>query len=280
MKVIGVGDNVVDKYVYKKTMYPGGNALNFSVYAKQLGIDSAYLGVFGKDRAAKHIIETLKNVDVDISHCRQHEGENGFAAVDLVNGDRVFIGGNGGGVQKDHPIILSAEDLEYIKTFDIAHSSIYSEMDSELYKLRESGVLVSYDFSSDFNDSLLERNCKHIDISMLSCGQMKDKEVENLLKRVYSYGSKLVLGTMGSRGSIVYDGQAFYHQKPHFVQPVDTLGAGDSFFTAFILDYLSRKKENSDEQEAVRLKNSLEAGAKFAAKTCLVDGAFGYGIPF
>jgi len=280
MRVIGVGDNVVDKYMYKKTMYPGGNALNFSVYAKQLGIEAAYLGVFGNDRAGEHIIATLKRLDVDISHCRQHEGENGFAAVDLVDGDRVFIGGNGGGVQIDHPIVLSIEDLEYIKSFDIAHSSIYSDMDLELHKLKEFGILVSYDFSSDYTDALLKKNCKYVDISLLSCGQLADDEVENLLKRVQSYGSKLVLGTMGSRGSIVYDGQSFYRQEPHFVQPVDTLGAGDSFFTAFILHYLSGKKESPAIQEGFLLKSSMEKGAEFAAKTCLVDGAFGHGISF
>ncbi len=34
MKVIGIGDNVCDKYIHLKTMFPGGQALNFSVYAK------------------------------------------------------------------------------------------------------------------------------------------------------------------------------------------------------------------------------------------------------
>lgn len=279
MKVIGVGDNVVDKYMYKNTMYPGGNALNFAVYAKQLGIESAYMGIFGNDREAEHIIETIKTINVDISYCRQYEGENGFAAVDLIDGDRVFIGGNEGGVQKDHPFILTNKDLEYIKTFDIAHSSIYSDIDSELHKLKASGVMVSYDFSSDFTDQLLESNCKYIDVSLLSCGQLDEAAVENLLKRVYSYGSNLVIGTMGSRGAIVFDGEAFYRQTPHFVEPVDTLGAGDSFFTAFILHYLAGKKENPEGENPLLLTSSLDKGAKFAAKTCLVDGAFGYGIP-
>lgn len=280
MKIIGVGDNVVDKYMYKKTMYPGGNALNFAVYAKQLGIEAAYMGVFGNDRAAEHIIKTLKNLEVDISHCRQYKGENGFAAVDLVDGDRVFIGGNEGGVQKDNPLILTNEDLEYIKTFDIAHSSIYSDMDTELHKLKETGATVSYDFSSDYNDELLINNCQYIDVSLLSCGQLEEAEVENLLKQVHSFGSKLVIGTMGSRGAMVYDGNTFYRQKPHLVQPVDTLGAGDSFFTQFILHYLAEKKKNPKGDHSVLLTSSLEEGAKFAAKTCLVDGAFGYGIPF
>ena len=46
-RVIGIGDNVCDKYYPSKIMYPGGQAMNFSVYAKKMGADSAYMGVFG-----------------------------------------------------------------------------------------------------------------------------------------------------------------------------------------------------------------------------------------
>ena len=40
-KVIGIGDNVCDKYYPAKIMYPGGQAMNFSVYAKMLGAEFA-----------------------------------------------------------------------------------------------------------------------------------------------------------------------------------------------------------------------------------------------
>ena len=33
MKVIGIGDNVCDKYIHLNMMFPGGQALNFAVYA-------------------------------------------------------------------------------------------------------------------------------------------------------------------------------------------------------------------------------------------------------
>ena len=55
MNVIGIGDNVVDKYVHTQTMYPGGNALNFAAYAAMLGHNAAYLGIFGNDAAAEHV---------------------------------------------------------------------------------------------------------------------------------------------------------------------------------------------------------------------------------
>ena len=47
MRVIGLGDNVVDMYMHRNVMYPGGNAMNFAVYANLMGVESAYLGVFG-----------------------------------------------------------------------------------------------------------------------------------------------------------------------------------------------------------------------------------------
>lgn len=281
MRVIGVGDNVVDKYLHKQIMYPGGNALNFSVYAKQMGHDTAYLGVFGNDRAARHIIETLDKLQVDHSFSRQHEGENGYAKVDLVDGDRVFVGGNDGGVQLAHPIKLSLQDLDYIKTFQLAHSSIYSDMETELYKIKEAGVRLSFDFSSDFTEPLLESVCRYADYSLLSCGHLEDEATRELLKKVHSLGSKLAIGTMGSRGALVFNGATFFQQEPHFVKPVDTLGAGDSFFTAFILYYLEGiLLDPKLDFDPSHIKKSLDEGARFAAKTCLVDGAFGFGIPF
>ncbi|WP_134687390.1 fructoselysine 6-kinase [Brevibacillus migulae] len=271
MRVIGVGDNVVDKYVHKQMMYPGGNALNFSVYAKQLGVEAAYLGVFGNDQAADHIQQTLKTLDIDLSRCRQHEGENGYALVDLVDGDRVFVGGNHGGVQQQHPIVLAPQDLAYIGTFELAHSSIYSGMEEEIHKLREAGVQVSFDFSSDWNEEILQKLCPLVDYSLLSCGHLPDEGVKDLLKQCFSYGSKLVLATMGARGAMVYDGQSYYQKAPQLVKAVDTLGAGDSFFTAFILHYL---------QNGQNPLSALEAGTRFAAQTCLVEGAFGFGVAY
>lgn len=41
IKVLGIGDNVCDKYLHIKTIYPGGNALNIAVFAKLSGAEAA-----------------------------------------------------------------------------------------------------------------------------------------------------------------------------------------------------------------------------------------------
>ena len=101
IRVIGVGDNVVDKYMHTKTMYPGGNAFNFSAYASMLGASSSYMGVFGSDEAAQLVQATARELGIDTSHCRVEEGENGYAMITLVDGDRKFLGSNKGGVAKE-----------------------------------------------------------------------------------------------------------------------------------------------------------------------------------
>jgi sugar/nucleoside kinase (ribokinase family) len=82
-------------------------------------------------------------------------------------------------------------------------------------------------------------------------------------------GSRLSVATMGAEGALLYDGKSFYKQKPKLIDAVDTLGAGDSFLTAFLLHYLQNEQDG--------LEVSLAKAAEFAASSCLVEGAFGHG---
>lgn len=274
VKVIGVGDNVVDKYTHINTMYPGGNALNFSVYAKELGIDSAYLGIFGSDEAAKHIQHVLAELKIETSHCRTIEGENGFALVGLENGDRVFLGSNEGGVRKQNRLEFAANDLAYLKQFDLLHTSKYSYMEKELEKLKALNIPISFDFSDDFTEEYLEQVGPYVDYSILSCSHLEEEETKIIARKMAVLGSSIVIATRGSDGAIIFDGQSFFYQKPQLVEAVDTLGAGDSFLTAFLLEYIQKQRGCKKE---VLIKAALLKATEFAAKTCLVEGAFGFG---
>ena len=291
MRVIGIGDNVCDKYEHLKTMFPGGQALNFSVYAKMLGADSSYMGVFGTDEAAAHVISTLDELGIEHGRCRQYEGENGCARVTLVDGDRVFLGSNKGGVTKEHPLELTEEDLEYIKTFSLVHTSNNSYMDGQIEKIYGAGVPISYDFSGQWvNESLVSKVAPYASYVFLSCGSVTEEEGRRICLEMHEKGCRFIVATMGSRGALVYDGEEFYCQPPHLVEAVDTLGAGDSFAAAFLLSMTEEdgrrqgaggaKPDNGRESYEKKLKTAMENGAAFAARTCLVRGAFGHGVAF
>ena len=52
VKVIGIGDSMVDKNLTSGMMYPGGQSLNIPVNMHFLGAESAFIGCFGNDYVA------------------------------------------------------------------------------------------------------------------------------------------------------------------------------------------------------------------------------------
>ena len=82
--------------------------------------------IVGDDVIGEHVYSVAKQIGLDISHCRFVHGDNGCARVQLVGGDRVFLTGNKGGVSRTNPPVLTALDEEYIRGFDLVHTSVYS----------------------------------------------------------------------------------------------------------------------------------------------------------
>lgn len=278
MKLIGVGDNVCDKYRTLGTMFPGGQALNVAVYCKLNGWNSGYLGAFGRDAVGGHVQRTLDALGVDRSRCRTYDGANGYAVVDLVDGDRVFISSNKGGVLREHPIQLTAEDLEYVSGFDVLHTSNNSYFDSQLQTVAQLPILVSYDFSGSWRDESRRKAVSPcLDLGFLSCSDLSEEEIQALLKELHRDGCGVAVATMGSRGAFAWDGYEMAVHRPALVEAVDTLGAGDSFAAGFIMRYCADRRAQPEVRP--RLTECMESGAALSAKTCLVRGAFGYGAP-
>lgn len=276
VSALGFGDNVVDKYEHIKTMYPGGNCVNFAVYAKMFGAKrSAYMGYFGNDAEAEHVMYALDDIGIETVKCKQLEGENGCARATLVDGDRVFLESNEGGIRGKTPYVLDRFDLEYIRQFDFVHSGNYCFMEKELPKIHEAGVPISFDFSDDSEDSYYAEVAPTVDYAFCSFDGT-DEEAREHLKKIVSYGPKLAVASRGADGCILYDGQEYYVQKAVPIKEVvDTMGAGDSLITSFMVAYTDHLKKGITGETAIR--ESLAAAAEFASKVCGMNGAFGYG---
>lgn len=295
IKVLGLGDNVVDKYMHMKTMYPGGNALNIAVYAKFMGMDAAYLGVFGDDDAAAHVYHTVSELGLDLSHCRFEIGENGYASVTLKDGDRVFGNSNKGGVSRECPMKLTALDAAYISGFDLCHTSIFSYVESELEIIRKASGFVSMDFSDRYDDAYLKKCCPYIDCAAISCGDKPEDEILEEIKKILDYGCRhIVIATRGSKGAILSVDGKLYEQSPCLVDAVDTMGAGDSFIASFLVNYLDGMKNvvdfpekagtlgitTGEEYKDTLIRLCLYKAAVFSSEQCQRDGSFGCGAKF
>lgn len=210
-RIIAIGDNVVDKYLSRGKMYPGGQCLNTCVYSQMNGGTPAYLGKFGDDGVARYNCSILDQLGIDYSHSRHFHGENGAAMVTLRDGDRVFLGSNRGGVAKEHLFSFTEEDMNYIGEFDIIYSNTNSYILNDLPLLHSTGVPIAFDLSVDWDTDLLNAVCPHIQIALLSCAHLSDLEREKEMRRVADYGVTLVIGTVGEAGSYaLYEGEMIY----------------------------------------------------------------------
>ena len=67
VSLIGVGDNTVDRYIDMGMMYPGGNAVNVSVFFKRMGGEASYLCWLGDDSRGRLVLDSLRAESDDVT---------------------------------------------------------------------------------------------------------------------------------------------------------------------------------------------------------------------
>lgn len=286
MKILGMGDNVVDRYINKRIMFPGGNAVNFAVYAKQCGEESAYLGNIADDIEGMLVYDSLGTLGVDVSYSQpKKEMATERCDVRLNNGDRVFVGCDYGDRGEDAwtPFKIEESHMDYIKSFDVIHCGCYASMENEMYKLADLKSVKTYDFSSEDEyrtDEYLEKVCPFIDIALFSAAEMGMEAAKNVVEKVISHGTKMVVVTDGINGQTLWYNNNVYEGVVKKVEPIDTMGAGDSFFTAFVIAVMRRGFGSGHVLQDNEISEAFEYAAEFSADTCLVDGAFGFSTKY
>lgn len=272
MRLICVGDNVVDCYLDQGLYYPGGNAVNVAVNCRRNGVETVeYIGVFGDDPEADHIKWALDQEGVAWSLSRKTYAASGHPAVSLdPDGDRVFVGGPKDTAQHIFRIRLTPADLAHIGTFNLCHTSCYSGIEPELPALAKS-TDVSYDFSTRREPEYIDIVAPYVRMAFFSGSELTEEEITSIIDRCHRHGTEIVGVTQGSKGALFSrKGERFLQGIKPVEKMVDTMGAGDSFIAGFITRYMGGSS----------MEESLDYAATRAAATCGFHGGFGYPKPF
>ena len=284
MKFVGMGDNVVDRYINKGIMFPGGNAVNFSVYVKKCGIDSAYLGVFADDTEGRLIRNALMKLGIEVSACPVFaDGATERCDVVLNDGDRTFVGDSWAEGKEHRSLKLDEKMLGYLNGFDVIHCGCYAGMENEMAKIKDFGCVRTFDFSSEEKyrtDDYLEKICPSIDIALFSAEKMNRNQISSLQKKVIALGTSCVLTTNGTKGQTLYDGEREYQGMVKLIRPVDTMGAGDAFFAAFVSELMRSGWKRTLPLTGEMIGNVFLYAAEFSSSNCLVEGSFGFGTSY
>ena len=269
--LVSIGDNVVDHYIDQRVYYPGGNALNVAVLARRFGLgDVTYIGLIGDDEEGSHVHSCLVAEGLSDTHLRQAKGETGKAAVNIVDGDRVFIGSNEGGVRKRLMLRMDVDDIDLISRVGHVHSSCFSYIEPELPRIRAASRELSFDFSTGRDREYLAAICPLVTLAFFSGSDLSDGEADAFIREMHTFGATAVCVTQGERGAIFSEGGGRVTRQG-IVQTklVDTMGAGDAFIAGLLAARIN----------GASLEPALAHAAASAAKACEWPGAFGHPHP-
>jgi fructoselysine 6-kinase len=262
MSLVCAGDNVVDIYLGTGEGYPGGNPVNVSVAARRAGLTSAYLGAVGDDDAGRRLIAALTAEAVATERVRVLSGSTAWCEVQVVDGDRQFLGGDLGVSRFD----LSADDLTYVSGFDVLHTGDNSRLETQLADIAEV-TKVSFDFGSrpwGYVDDLID----HVWCACFSGGHLPPEAAIALADQAAARGPAAVLVSEGARGARLVIGGVHVAVASQATSVTDSLGAGDALIGG-VLSGLIRGYSPSE---------ALKAGTSLAAHAVSHFGAFGYGF--
>lgn len=270
---------MIDRYLNLGVMFPGGNAVNVAAHAAKLGAEAAYVGSIGGDREGRIIRDSLESLHVDLSRCIFKEDTTTKKCdVNVIDGERRFMGIDEG-ANWAHTTVIRDEDVEYLGGFDVIHTSCNAKLHEDIYKLKDLPGMVTFDFSVKEKyrtEEFYSATCPYLELGQFSCDQKEDWETEELLKNVYQRGCKNVIATMGSRGQIFYNGKEFIKGPVYYVEPLDTMGAGDSYLAALLVSLLEQGWKKGDVLEPSAIGRAMDRAARYSAQNCLSEGGFGF----
>lgn len=277
MKCICVGDNVIDYYQNLNQSYPGGNAVNVAVHLRRLNVEATYLGNIGDDEASNIIRKALIDNDVNYDRCLTiKNGTTKKCVYDVIDGERQFVevrlGDNWAG-----PMTLSKTDIDYINEYDALFMSVNGKMQNEIIKLKDCKALLIYDFGEKEKyrtNDYLDTVCHNIDLAMLSLQDDDPNTMRVLADKLLKRNTKNVLFTIGKKGQYLYNKSGIYYGKSKLVDAIDTMGAGDSFLAAFVIEAMNKGFKKGTILNKQIIEYALDKASDNARKNCLVKGAF------
>jgi fructoselysine 6-kinase len=263
-RIVAVGDNVVDCYPAQQRMFPGGNCVNVSVFARRFGAVSAYVGAIGGDLPGVAIRQALEQEGVLIERLRILDGPTAYCVIGHEQGERVFLRADLG-VSMFEP---AEADFAYVRGFDAVHIGQSSGLNAHIARFAQAARL-SYDFSTKHDHPAFDAIAPHCFLANFSGGGLSEGQVLSLLQRALKAGARWVLVTRGRQGAILGNAETIATVAARPCTIVDTLGAGDTFIARVLVGLIA------DEAPA----HFLDAAAAAAAETCGYYGAVGHGAP-
>lgn len=254
----------------------GGGATNSSASFSNLGLKSACVSLLGDDPISGYVLNDLKKYSVDSSLLIQSENETTDHSIVLIapDGGRSILTDRGDSRLEEKNI--DWEKIKDTKWFYITSLEGNIELLEKLIGFaQENNIKIS------LNPGLRELKQKNhlfpllkfVDFFLLNKTEAEmfteiRNDNPNFWKSLFTCGAKITAVTNGREGAHVLFENENYYSPIINIKPVDELGAGDSFGSAFVAGLIY----NLPPQDALfwGIKNSASVVSKMGAKPGLL----------
>ncbi len=259
----------------------GGGTNTAATFAKQ-GFKVAYCGMLGKDIAGEEIIKELKELGVNTNLVlrTKMKATNHSIILNTEKEDRTIL------VYRGASEMLDKRDIPFFKLkanwFYLAPlSGFLCQRTSDIVDFAQKNKIKVAFNPGNCQLSLPIENLKRIlskvDVLILNqeeasfLTKIPFQQETEIFKKIDEICPGIAVMTKGGEGVVVSDGKYLYRAKPNPNRKiVDTTGAGDSFASGFLSDYI---RYNGDIEKAIQLgiANSLACLYEMGAKNGLLD---------
>lgn len=288
---VGLGSLKDTQQFVKKA---GGAPANVCVQAVKLGQKAAYLTKVGSDGFGEFLIETLKNENVDTKFISkssefdtslafvsfQEGGEREFSFFRKAAADLHFTSGDFKDVEFNEGDVLEFGSVA-LKTIEARSTHKYV-----IDKAQKSGALICFDPNLRFNlwedpEELRRVVTKYAGFAdIIKVGEDELEFItglkgEQAVNKMFTGNLKVLLVTNGGKGAKLYTPQGKIEERSGYkVRTVDTTGAGDSFFGAFIAGLMENGATCANIlNKGLNFKEILDFACRCGAYTTMSFGA-------
>lgn len=284
--IVGLGELLIDFTPIKikgETFFkenPGGAPCNYLTIAQNLGSKTAFIGKVGNDGFGKMLKSTLEKNGVDtVGLIMSNVYNTTLAFVHLYDdGDRAFSFYR----KNCADVMLNYDDINFdlldnTKVFHFGSLSFTDDpIKSTLIKVldycQNKNIIISYDPNYrptlwDSEENAVESikiGLSYADILKLSEEEAElltgEKDPLNACKKLNEYDIKVILVTLGDKGSFYYHKNCYGYVNGRKTKVIDTTGAGDTFFGSAVHQIIEKgipieDLKKSDFEEILHFSN-------------------------
>ena len=270
----------------------GGAPLNACAQVIKLGGNAVYLSKIGAGTYSKALISELDSNNIDkkfIVVDKHHNTTIAYVSIN-ENGERSFSFSRNKACElnlnfKDYAkLVINKDDIVEFGSVALQSRKSRATHDKLIKKAKDAKALVAFDPNLRpilwNNDELLKKTVfkyiKKVDILKLSTDEYdflyKEEMEENTIKKLFSYGLKMIIISRGKKGATLYlNDSNVYNCYGYSAQVIDTTGCGDSLFGAFLYKLLEASKVESS--ESVDYLEIIDFACRCGTYTCTNYGA-------